>query len=92
MTEPLRKSPEPMPVDFVTFNWWVNQNGYGHFKYIVGSMAESDVPNPGEIVTGINVIDRDLAEVKFEGGFVFVKNLNTYGKMVENIESDESES
>ena len=81
MSNPSQESHDVgMPVDFVTFNWWIIQTGYGYHSYIVGEYAADDVPNSGIKVTGIKIIDRDLAEVKFENDlFVFVKNLNTYG-------------
>lgn len=80
-----------LPVDFVTFNWFVTQNEYGHHSYMVGEPANPNVPNALEMVSEINIIDRDLAEVKFENGaFVIVKNLNTYGTIIKSKEDEHS--
>ena len=81
-----------MPVDFVMYNWRVSTDGTEILHYYEKDKEAMDGPNQGYIVTSINIINKDLAEIKFENeGFIFIKNLNSYGKVIK-LNEEENES
>lgn len=82
-----------MPVDFIIYNWHISPTGAVYNWFRVGEEPEHEYYKK-QIVEEINIIDKDLAEVKFDKGkFVVVRNINQYGTMLpeEQIKIEEDE-